>query len=213
MDWQTIITSFLAGLGGTAFLIAVAIFLGKKWIGARIEKSIQHEYDRKLEEYKAQLRQQASEAVQQMQGELQDSFEQKTADKELFKKFLSILPSEGSISFLRTHDMGGAFRYSNLEQLSKFYHEWQGPEFEFLDLELKEKCEILHKNADEYIGFLSLKIFPVHGYGDLYSVPRDWLEDRPDDFKKIVDKLHLLSDKLIESHEDFIRTARVKLKI
>lgn len=55
----------LAILGISLFaLLSFAIWLLKKWVGARIDKSIQHEYDKKLEEYRfSQLQRQKAETI------------------------------------------------------------------------------------------------------------------------------------------------------
>jgi len=58
--WVQILISVLSS---TAFLLIVFPFL-EKWLFTRLEKSIQHEYDRKLEDYKfAQLQRQKAELV------------------------------------------------------------------------------------------------------------------------------------------------------
>lgn len=54
----------IASLISIAALLMFAVWLLKQWIGARIDKSIQHEYDKKLEDYKnSRIRREKAELV------------------------------------------------------------------------------------------------------------------------------------------------------
>ena len=46
--------TILSSIGASAFFSLAAVWLLKKWISARLIKSIQHEYDIKLGEFKAE---------------------------------------------------------------------------------------------------------------------------------------------------------------
>ena len=88
MDWSAFWTSLLTSIGGTTVLVALLAWLGKTWIGTRIKKSVEHQYDAQLEDHKAQLQQQNAEAMQKMQAQVQEILNEKAADKALFEKFL-----------------------------------------------------------------------------------------------------------------------------
>jgi hypothetical protein len=56
--------NIIVGTVTTAVLLTFAGWLFKKWIGARIEKSIQHAYDKQLEDYKfSRLKRQKAELI------------------------------------------------------------------------------------------------------------------------------------------------------
>lgn len=45
----------LGAIGGTTVLLAIAAWLGRSWLATKLKSSIQHAYDVKLAEYKAEL--------------------------------------------------------------------------------------------------------------------------------------------------------------
>lgn len=100
-DLDTFFTALLTSVGGTGVALAAAYFLGKKWLGTRIEESIKHEYAKELEEHKAQLTEQVNRSLSQIQREANDADEQRKTDKELFEQFLALLPSS-RLNFLYT---------------------------------------------------------------------------------------------------------------
>lgn len=118
MNWSAFWTGAVAAIGGSAAVLGLLVFMGKKWIGTRIEQSVKSVYSKELESHKAKLQEQLHRAFQQMQSEYQDAVDQKATDKILFKTLLETLPSNGSIEFLRTFSMAGfSFYRSQLDQL------------------------------------------------------------------------------------------------
>ena len=63
----TILTSGAVSAG----IASLLIFLFKSWISERIKGSIQHEYDQKLEAYKAQLKAASDVSIEQLKSQLQ----------------------------------------------------------------------------------------------------------------------------------------------
>ena len=194
-------------------MIAIIVFLGRRWLGARIEESIKHEYARKLEEHKAHLQEQVNRSIRQMQSEFQEAVDQKATDKALFAKFLETLPSSGSIEFMDKFNMAGwSFDRKNLDQLATFQEDWRRPERQFLDEEVDKRRAHLHKLIGEYLKCLAFNTFPVKGNPDYSSVPEEWQEEQPERFNRTVKKLHDLAGKAVAAHKDLITTARQRLK-
>ncbi|MBI5901952.1 MAG: hypothetical protein HZB84_00485 [Deltaproteobacteria bacterium] len=213
MDWSTFITALLTSLGGTGILVAIAVFLGKKWLGSRIEESVKHEYARKLEEHKAQLQTQLNRSVEEMKAEFQEAVDQKVTDKALYVKFFETLPSSGSIEFLKTFDMGfGSFETEQLSQLKYFYCNWNKPEYEFLDAELECKRKALREAISKYLDSYSTNVFCTKTDTKRAYVLPEWKETKPDVYRQIIDKLNSLADEVVKAHEDLVRSARLKLK-
>ena len=63
----TILTSGVVSAG----IASLLVFLFKSWISERIKGSIQHEYDQKLEAYKAQLKAASDVSIEQLKSHLQ----------------------------------------------------------------------------------------------------------------------------------------------
>ncbi|MFZ2500525.1 MAG: hypothetical protein WAW90_00885 [Minisyncoccia bacterium] len=61
---QITVGNVLIGTISVSFLLGVAVWLAKNWISARIDKSIQHAYDKQLEDYKlSRLQRQKAELI------------------------------------------------------------------------------------------------------------------------------------------------------
>ena len=117
-------------------VVAFLIFIGwllKEWIGVRIDKSIQHEYDKKLEEYKfSQLQREKAELV-----------------AKLFAHWIKYRGEEEQ--FLNKEQLINY--YEELNQMSLEVSLWM-KDTEILNkimdrLEMKENAETVHKIAGE----------------------------------------------------------------
>lgn len=74
-------------------------------------------------------------------------------DKELFQEFLRVLPSNGSIEFIKTYNMAGfAFDGRKLDDLKRFVYEWNDAEHKFYDTKLEKKRKNLLELTDRYLG-------------------------------------------------------------
>jgi hypothetical protein len=56
LSFQDYIISILSAAAVSSVFVGILIWLTREWISARLKGSIQHEYDQKLEAYKAQLK-------------------------------------------------------------------------------------------------------------------------------------------------------------
>ena len=196
MDWIT----FGSSIGGTAILIGAASFVGKKWIGTRIEESVKHEYAKELEAHKAHLK-----------TGLREAGEQKKADKLLYQKFLEILPSSGSINSLLNQKGVWEYRDDTLDQLWRFYDKWNQPECFFLDELIETKRKNLYDCINELLTYIRYNTFDLRD--GFRGVPSEWEDTQPGRMEKTIIILDELSAKVILAHEDFISTARKKLLV
>lgn len=153
---ETIVVALLSSLSSFS-LVAFAAYIGRNWILERLKASVKHEYDIKLESYKAQITKR-EQAYEEILGALYDMIRYFRAHKEDYGEGTG-LPFErerellqeyiaASSSLNKATDIGAFYicdRASQiLQKLRKreqldFYNE---PKFEFYEQEYKE-----HKSA------------------------------------------------------------------
>ncbi|MXS82403.1 nucleotide-binding protein [Nitrosomonas oligotropha] len=135
----------------------------------------------------------------------------KKIDLSLFEKFKEVLPSKGSIHFIAQQNMAGfSFPRKELDDLDKFYYEWNDAEHEFLDNELEQLRLKLHDLIGDYLGQIATNTFPTNNPG-WQTVPPEWEDKNSKHFLEVVGKLHDTAGKIIIVHQDLVRKARVKL--
>lgn len=133
-------------------------------------------------------------------------------DRELFKEFLEVLPSSGSIDFIDQKNMAGfSFDSEKLDDLRDFYYDWDDAEHEFMDDELEAKRERLHELVADYTSLIAGKTFPTDSGHQ--TVPPEWEYEQPERFAKVVNELHEKADAVVEAHQDLVRTGREKLGV
>lgn len=132
-------------------------------------------------------------------------------DRQLFEAFLEVLPSHGSIEFIKTHNIGGTFDPEELNDLRRFTYEWIDPEHEFLNNRLEKKRRKLHELTEQYLYSIAVNTFPTHS-GRQRVLPR-WELERPKPFGEVVNELHDLADQVADAHQDLVRTARKTLNV
>lgn len=134
-------------------------------------------------------------------------------DKSLFKEFLEVLPSKGSIRFLDGNNMAGfSFQLSKLDDLREFYYEWNDAEHEFINSDLEGLRKKLHGFIDKYLGVIALETFPTSD-SRFNTVPPEWEYQQPDRFKKVVNALHSLAGDIVNTHQELIRNGRRQLHV
>jgi hypothetical protein len=132
-------------------------------------------------------------------------------DRENFSKFLKALPSKGSIDFIDKQNMAGfSWPLNSLDDLDRFYYEWNDAEHEFLDNELEQLRTQLHQQIGDYLGQIATNTFPANSPG-YQTVPPEWEEKIPKRFFEVVGKLHDSAGNIVKVHQELVRTARLKL--
>lgn len=135
------------------------------------------------------------------------------ADRELFQALKGTLPSNGSISFINQQNMAGfSWPRHKLDDLRKFYYEWDSAEHEFLDPELEVIREKIHNLIGEYLDNIAINTFPANN-PDRQTVPPEWEENDPKHFFDVVQKLHETAGSIVRAHTELIRLARKKLAV
>lgn len=215
IDWNTVITAITSSLLGSGFLVTILTKWIENSLKSKYEKELaehkvklQHEYDKNFEEFKANLQEEIVEKNRQAQEDLKKIDAKNKTDSDLFRKFMKVLPSTGSIKLLKTYNMGDPIPRKGLEQLQEFHEQWKNPELHFLDDELKKKCLQLHQATDQFVWAFAENTFPEGS--QFQRISREWSDEK---FTEAMNLLNSLSDKVVEIHEDFVKTAREKLNV
>ncbi len=59
---------------------------------------------------------------------------------------------------------------------------------------------------------IAIETFPTRNLGR-NSVPKEWEEDQPEQFHKVVTRLHGTAEKIVETYDTLVKTATRKLGI
>jgi hypothetical protein len=133
-------------------------------------------------------------------------------DVDLFNRLLKDLPTEGSISFISTHDFHNLFDIKELDDLKTFVRHWNDAEHEFLNKKLEKKRRKLLLLIDELYENIGSYIFSDDYVVDKYRIPKEWRLIKPELYNQAAAVLHEASDKVFECHQDLIRQGRKSLK-
>ena len=136
-------------------------------------------------------------------------------DRQVYRKLKELLPSDGSIHFIRYNNFAGfSFRLADLSDLDNFYHACEYPEFEFVDPDLEGLRADLRQHISELLGMIGLNTWPLNEPGERRnSVPPEWEETQPERFREVVGKLHQLTTHICDTYDSIVRLARVRLVI
>ena len=136
-------------------------------------------------------------------------------DKALFLEFVELLPSDGfDVKLLEEHDFGNSHHGREVKALDTFVHTWNNALKQFLDEELEFKRKQLIDKSKHFIYTLASRSYSI-GNGEMFSCIPDayrgaW--NRPPHVEEQIRELNELGTDLFELHEDFVLTARRKLK-
>lgn len=141
-------------------------------------------------------------------------------DRQVFLKLREILPSTGSIAFIRDHDYSQPYEISIHDDLHRFIEYCKRPEFEFLDSDLEGLKAYLIECAEEF--FSTLGIYACYDQrpiiasreGHWVSIPKYWengaLNER---YQQEFQEVNRLSTKIFKVYDDLIRLGRRKLEV
>jgi len=145
--------------------------------------------------------------------EYQISKEMKYSDYKLLEKFLLDLPSNSnSIALLETHDFGDPFNSQYLDDINKFFHNWNRAEYKFMDESIEEKKDFLYENIKKFITKISSTTTPMNG-GTFSSIISDCLRGGilPQWKKTEIKELNDLASDVFKSHQELITFAKKNL--
>lgn len=133
------------------------------------------------------------------------------ADRAVLKHLLDVLPSDGMIDFLRTHNFGFAYRGDYLDPLDRYASESTRPEVEFLSERLeplrKEFLTAIHK-FQRLIATETFSWGPTPGF---FRVPDEWEMQQPARYFRAIDALNAAATDVVRKYDVLVRAARKEL--
>jgi hypothetical protein len=169
-------------------------------------------------------------------SKIQQITRQVELDSKLFLEIRAILPSNGSIKFMRFHDYAGSFERARHNDLDEFLDRCNQPEFEFFDKDLERMRLLLAETIKEFCQVLGRETFPLDT--DIYwnRIPRDPHDDRDalaafthmakdeNHFQELImaqqervqkarKDLNEFATQIVETYDEFIRLGRKKLGV
>jgi hypothetical protein len=128
-------------------------------------------------------------------------------DSETLEDLLEVLPSGGSIGFLRHFSAGDrSFDRENLRDIRIFYYERSGPDHEFLEATLEALRKDLREAIGTFLSTLGLNTWVTEG--SRCSVPEEWRYDQPERFRKVVSEIDNAAEAVCTTYDAMIRSAR-----
>jgi hypothetical protein len=136
-------------------------------------------------------------------------------DKQLFKKFLAVFPSDSlSIELLRDHDFGNSYHKNGTTQIDEFVDTWNTAEKEFLDQTLENKRKELWTKCRAFVYDLATASHFIGTGPILTCIPNAYIgtDDWPEHVDIKLRNLNVLSSECYELHRNFVLLSRHKLK-
>jgi hypothetical protein len=136
---------------------------------------------------------------------------QAEVDKKILRDLLEIMPSNGSISFVRDFNFADSFDRKQLKDIEFFLNRRDGPEHEFLDSELEMARKRFHKKCDALMEVLSLNTWRTEQ--GFQSVPDEWEWENP---KRLAETLRMFKTArkaVCSTYDGLVRLARKKLAV
>lgn len=137
---------------------------------------------------------------------------QAESDKRVFREFMEVVPSNGSIRFLRTKSLAGSFESERLEDIERFVHDLGSPDHEFLDPGLERARKRFRKRCLALLGALAQHSFATSREGR-YAVPEEWEYEDPQRFNRAVSEIHKATDDVCSTYDELVRIARKTLAV
>jgi hypothetical protein len=136
---------------------------------------------------------------------------QAEADKKILRDLLEIMPSNGSIRFVRDNSFGNSFKWEWLKDIEVFFYDRAGPEHEFLDSELEMARGKLHKECGALLDVLSLNTWTTEK--GFQSIPQEWEWENPTRWKETLSEFRTARNAVCSTYDDLVRLARKKLAV
>ena len=132
-------------------------------------------------------------------------------DSNLLKEIKKMLYETKRIDYMRSCDFGNPFHQNFLDPLMDYQDKSDNdPEFEFLDSNLNVLKEDLDYNISKLISVLSLNTFSFGANPILRAVPKEWREQEPERFKKVVNKANNHAARIVVIYSELVQLARKK---
>lgn len=134
-------------------------------------------------------------------------------DKKVFEAFVSILPWEGSINFVRLVDFHNSFETNSLNDFNEIIYRDKNPAFEFVDPDLEGLRIDLISKIKDLMGLIGFRTYPQSHRPEKNEVPKEWRETKSQLYYEVVKLLNDSSAAVCESYDNLIKTAIRKLGI
>lgn len=134
---------------------------------------------------------------------------QAEADGKVLRDFLEVVPSNGSIQFLRTNNFGFSFETRRLEDIERFAYDCGGPDHEFLDADIESARMEFRERCVAFLGTLARHSFTTNDE-DREGVPTEWAYESPEGFDQAVKEISDAAGAVCVSYDRVVRTARRK---
>jgi len=131
------------------------------------------------------------------------------ADKMLFAEFLNDLPSDGSvIRFLRLEFTGISYNYNFIVEAESFADKWDVAEKRFHDEEIEQSRDRLVSLIYELLEYGSHRMSP--NTGQFFRIHCEPFDPK---FAETEERLTYYVSEIINTHQELIRRAKIKLHI
>lgn len=137
---------------------------------------------------------------------------QAKADEKILRDLMKVVPSNGSIRFLRTNNFAFSYESKRLEDIDRFVCDRDGPDYEFLDPGLERAREKFRESCRALMDALAVHTFDTSREGR-YAVPGEWEYEDPQRFHDAVSEIHKAADAVCRTYDKLIRAARKKLAV
>jgi hypothetical protein len=134
------------------------------------------------------------------------------ADRGILRDIMQTVPSNGSIRFVRTNHFGGVFELSRLDDIETFYHDRNGPDHEFLDLESEALRKTFRKNCEVLLVAVASQTYPSNTPG-WNKVPDEWHYKQRDRWDAAVGEIHAAAEAVGQAYDELVKIARRKLTV
>jgi hypothetical protein len=135
----------------------------------------------------------------------------RTADLATLERIQQLLPSTGTIEYLRDHSFGKAHRGAFLEPLDRFLEQTAGPENQFLSSGRLERLRQEFRTAVATFQNLIGKYTFRHIQEDIYEIPGEWERNGSGLYWKATRELNAAAAAVVEKYEELVSTARRQL--
>lgn len=131
-------------------------------------------------------------------------------DIKIYEEFILVLPTNGSINFISTHNMSDHFHIDKMKDLGNFHYKWKGKDKSFSDKELDKSLSLLKKNIAVFLSNIAINTFPT-GSDGYFSINSDLEIANPKLFNEVLDKLHQSANNVCTSRDELIMLYKDKI--
>lgn len=136
-----------------------------------------------------------------------------SVDAELFKNLIDLLPSTGTIAFLRHHDFWTPFKSSTLHPLMDFVQNWDNAQHRFVDGELEALRAELHRWAADFCRTMATNTSPDSAGFQAVRTEYGYSPERESRYRREAAELNDRADAVVQKHEALVKRARERLEL